>query len=78
MKGIRKNPGKRLALGRRTSLAIAPEGNGGMRPLSIPLADEDRVLGAVTIVEDTTRAVALAEEGLRDEDVPMPREEPRS
>ena len=33
---------------------------------AVPLVDEDRVLGAVVILEDTTRAVALAEERIRE------------
>jgi two-component system, chemotaxis family, CheB/CheR fusion protein len=68
VKKIRRNLGKGLAT-REEDLPYA--GPGGVRGHSlvsaVPLVDADRKLGAVIIVEDTTRAVALAEERLREE-----------
>jgi two-component system, chemotaxis family, CheB/CheR fusion protein len=78
VKNIRRNLGKHLALRVEDITYDRPGGGRGHAALSaIPLVDEDRVLGAVIIVEDTTRAVVLAEERLREGGVPMSRKAPR-
>ncbi|HET9594675.1 MAG TPA: PAS domain-containing protein, partial [Anaeromyxobacteraceae bacterium] len=63
----------RRALGRKVGHRIddisydrAGGGRGHAALAAVPLVDEDRFLGGVVIVEDTTRAVLLAEERLRD------------
>jgi two-component system CheB/CheR fusion protein len=67
VKKIRRNLAKRLALRVEELTYDRPGGGRGHAALSaVPLVDEDRVLGAVVILEDTTRAVALAEERIRE------------
>ena len=65
-KRIRASLARKLAF-RREDLAY--ERSGGRRGhaviSAIPLAEDDRVLGAVVIVEDTTQAMLMAEEQLR-------------
>ena len=67
IKRIRKNLAGRLAL-RLEDITYGRVGGGrGHAALSaVPLIDEERVFGAVIILEDTTRAVILAEERLKD------------
>jgi two-component system CheB/CheR fusion protein len=67
VKQIRQRLGKRLAV-REEDLTYERAGGktGHASVAAIPLVDEDRLLGGVVIVEDTTRAVALAEERVRD------------
>jgi two-component system CheB/CheR fusion protein len=67
VKKIRRNLAKRLALRVEDITYDRPGGGRGHAAMSaVPLVDEDRVLGAVVILEDTTRAVALAEERIRE------------
>jgi two-component system CheB/CheR fusion protein len=72
VKKIRRNMGRRLALRVEDLTYDRPGGGRGHAALAaVPLVDEDRELGAVVILEDTTRAVALAEERLREETLPI-------
>jgi two-component system CheB/CheR fusion protein len=67
MKQVRRNLSRRLAL-RVEDLTYerGPGGRGHAALAAIPLVDEDRVLGGVVLLEDTTRAVQLAEERARE------------
>jgi two-component system, chemotaxis family, CheB/CheR fusion protein len=64
---IRKNLVKRLALRVEDIEYERPGGTRGHAALSaVPLVEGDRALGSVVILEDTTRAVMLAEERIRE------------
>ena len=67
MKEIRKKLLKQLALRVEDIQYERPGGGRGHAALSaVPLVEDQRALGSVIIVEDTTRAVLLAEERLRE------------
>ncbi len=69
---IRKNLSRRLALRVEDLTWERPGGGRGHAALAVvPLVHEDRELGAVIILEDTTRAVALAEERIEEETHPI-------
>jgi two-component system CheB/CheR fusion protein len=67
VKAIRQKLAKRLAL-REEDVAYERAGAraGHASVAAVPLVDDDRLLGGVVIVEDTTRAVVLAEERVRE------------
>jgi len=66
VKRLHHNLGQKEALPEDIEYERAGGGEGHASLSAIPLADGERLLGSMVIVDDATRAAAMAEERLRE------------